>query len=110
VYGLIVHLNVHDGQRDEMIDVLCGSAANMPGYICDVVANDASDDHSVWVTEVWDSEESHTASLSLPAVRNALPLGKQLVASFDRVAVTAPVWIASHASIPELWPPRSRHS
>lgn len=50
----------------------------------------------IWVTEVWESEESHTASLSLPAVRNAIPLGKQLIASFDQVAVTAPAWSASH--------------
>ena len=96
LYGLIVRLTVHDGKRDEMIDVLRGSARNMPGCICYVVANDVSDARSSWVTAVCESEESHTASLSLPAVRNAIPFGKQLVASYDRVAATAPVWSASH--------------
>ena len=100
MYGLIVRLTVHDGKRDAMIDVLRASAGNMPGCICYVVAKDVSDARTIWVTEVWDSEESHTASLSLPAVRNAIPLGKQLVASFDRVAVTEPAWGASHAVVP----------
>lgn len=52
-----------------MIDVLRQSAGEMSGCICYVVAKDVNDDRSIWVTEVWDCEESHTASLSLPAVR-----------------------------------------
>jgi len=32
---------------------------------------------------------------ALPAVRNAIPFDKELVASFNRVALTAPVWNAS---------------
>lgn len=107
MYGLIVRLTAHDGKRDEMIDLLRQSAGNMPGCLCYVVAKDATDPHSIWVTEVWDSEENHTASLSLPAVRNAIPLGRQLVAAFDRVAVTAPVWAASHAHASDVLLPAS---
>lgn len=41
MYGLIVRLTVHDGERDEMIDVLRESAGNMPGCFCYVVARDS---------------------------------------------------------------------
>jgi quinol monooxygenase YgiN len=44
------------------------------------------------VTEVWDSDASHDASLLLPAVKNAVPQARAIVASFEKVAVTSPVW------------------
>jgi quinol monooxygenase YgiN len=97
MYGLIVRLTARDGKRDQLIDVLRESAGDMPGCICYVVAKDAVDERSLWVTEVWDSKESHTASLSLPAVRTAMPLGKELISSFKRIATTEPAWCASHA-------------
>ena len=49
-------------------------------------------ENTIWVTEVWDSMASHDASLSLPAVKNAIPRGKALVSSFEKIAVTNPVW------------------
>jgi quinol monooxygenase YgiN len=97
MYGLIVRLTARNGKRDQLIDVLRESAGDMPGCICYVVAKDAVDERSLWVTEVWDSKESHTASLSLPAVRTAMPLGKELISSFERIATTEPAWCASHA-------------
>jgi quinol monooxygenase YgiN len=97
MYGLIVRLTAHEGKRDQMIDVLRQSAGEMPGCLCYVVAKDAADARSIWVTEVWDTEQSHDASLSLPAVRSAIPLGKQLVSSFEEIATTVPAWCASHA-------------
>lgn len=97
MYGLIVRLTTHDGKRDQMIDVLRHSAGEMPGCLCYVVAKDAIDARSIWVTEVWDSDQSHRASLSLPAVRSAVPLGKQLISSFEEIASTVPAWCASHA-------------
>jgi quinol monooxygenase YgiN len=92
MWGLIVKLTILPGRRDEMVGVLKGSAANMPGCLSYVVAKDSADENVVWVTEVWDSMASHNASLSLPAVKNAIPLGKALVSNFERVAVTTPVW------------------
>jgi len=92
MWGMIAKLTLLPGKRDEMIDVLRASAADMPGCLSYVVAKDAADENMLWVTEVWDSQASHDASLSLPAVKNAIPRGKTLVASFERVAVTTPVW------------------
>jgi quinol monooxygenase YgiN len=56
------------------------------------VAKDAADENTIWVTEVWDSMASHDASLSLPAVQNAMPRAKAVVSNFERIAVTSPAW------------------
>ena len=64
----------------------------MPGCLSYIVAKDSAEENTLWVTEVWDSVASHDASLSLPAVRNAIPRAKAIVRSFDKIAVTSPAW------------------
>jgi quinol monooxygenase YgiN len=92
MWGLIAKITVLPSKREEMIEILRESAANMPGCLSYVVAKDAADENTIWVTEVWDSEASHDVSLSLPAVKNAIPRGKAAVSNFERIAVTSPVW------------------
>jgi quinol monooxygenase YgiN len=92
MYGLIVRLNAVPGKREEFIGILKEGTAGMPGCLSYVVAGDSVDENAIWVTEVWDSMASHDASLSLPAVKNAVAQAKPLIASFDKVAVTSPVW------------------
>jgi len=92
MYGLIVKLTVVSGKRDEMIGILKESAADVPGCLSYVVAKDSSDENAIWVTEVWESITSHDASLALPSVKNAMLRGRALVSSFDKIAVTSPVW------------------
>jgi len=85
MYGLIVKLTAVGGKREELIKLLTGAAVDMPGCFSYVVAKDAADENVIWVTEVWDSQASHDASLSLPAVKNAIPQSKARVAAFDRI-------------------------
>ena len=92
MYGLIVKLTIAPGKREDMIAILKESAADMPGCYSYIVAKDAADKNVLWVTEVWDSEASHDASASLPAVKKAIPQGKELVTGFEKIAVTTPVW------------------
>lgn len=87
---------IREGLRDEMIEILKENAVNMPGCFSYVVAKDAADENTIWVTEVWDSMASHEASLSLPAV-NAIPRGTAIVSNFEGIAVTNPVWRAGLA-------------
>lgn len=91
MYGLIAKITAVAGRREEFIGVLTISADKMPGCVSYIVAKDAMDDNVIWVTEVWDSANSHDASLTLPAVQNAVAQAKSLVAGFEKVAVTAPV-------------------
>ncbi len=43
------------------------------------------------VTEVWDSAASHKASLSLPAVQQAIAKGRPLIAGFGERFETRPL-------------------
>lgn len=45
----------------------------------------------MWVTEVWVSEEAHSASLGLPSVRDAITRGRPLIAGFGERYVTRPI-------------------
>jgi quinol monooxygenase YgiN len=92
MYGLIAKLTTVPGQREKMIGILKESASGMPGCVSYVVAKDSANENVLWVTEIWDSVASHDASLSLPAVRKAIPRAKPIVSRFEKIAVTTPVW------------------
>src|SRR5262249_25510478 len=77
MWGVIAKLTLLPGKRDEMVGILKDSAADMPGCLSYVVAKDAADENTIWVTEVWKSMTSHDASLSLPVVKNAIPRGER---------------------------------
>lgn len=91
MYGLIGKMLAAPGRRDELIAILLDGVAGMPGCLSYVVARDGADADAVWITEVWDSESSHRASLSLPSVRQAIALGRPLIAGFGDSVRTEPV-------------------
>jgi len=91
MYGLIGKMTAIAGKRDELISILLEGVAGMPGCLSYVVAKDPADANALWITEVWDSEQSHKASLSLPDVKQAITRGKPLIAGFSNGTVTEPV-------------------
>jgi quinol monooxygenase YgiN len=91
MYGLIGKLLSAPGRRDELIRLLLDGSADMPGCLSYIVAADATDSNAIWITEAWDSEASHQASLSLPQVRNAITMGKPMIAGFGERFVTTPL-------------------
>jgi quinol monooxygenase YgiN len=91
MYGLIGKMTAVSGQRDALIAILLEGIRAMPGCLSYIVAKDPRDDTSIWITEVWDSKESHAASLSLPAVRQAITRAKPLIAAFGDSVTTDPV-------------------
>ncbi len=90
-YGLIGKMTALPGRRDDLIAILLGGVSGMPGCLSYVVARDGADADAIWITEVWDSAASHTASLSLPSVRAAIAKGRPLIAGFGSSTVTAPI-------------------
>ena len=66
MYGLIGKMSAVPGQRDALAAILLGSTGSMPGCLSYVIATDPADADALWITEVWDSAESHKASLALP--------------------------------------------
>jgi quinol monooxygenase YgiN len=91
MFGLIGKMTAVPGQRDALIAILLEGVAEMPGCHSYIVAKDPSDANAIWITEVWDSKASHEASLSLPAVREAITRGKPLIAGFGDSFITTPV-------------------
>lgn len=91
MYGLIGKMMAVPGKRAELIAVLLEGIASMPGCLSYVVAEDTEDPNAIWITEVWDSKASHDASLSLPAVKQAIAKGKPLIAGVSDSFVTRPV-------------------
>ena len=63
----------------------------MPGCLSYIVAKDPTDADAIWITEVWDSEASHKASLSMPSVRKAIERAKPIIAGFGEHFVTEPI-------------------
>jgi quinol monooxygenase YgiN len=91
MYGLIGKMTAVAGQRDALIAILLEGVAGMPGCLSYVVAKDPADANAIWITEVWDSQDSHKASLSLPSVKQAIARGRPLIAGFGESTVTEPV-------------------
>ena len=91
MFGLIGKMNAAAGQRDALIAILLEGTEAMPGCLSYIIAKDPADANAIWITEVWDTEASHKASLSLPAVQAAIAKGKPMIAGFGERFVTAPV-------------------
>ncbi|MFD2367863.1 putative quinol monooxygenase [Pseudoduganella sp. GCM10020061] len=91
MYGLIGQMKALPGARDKLVAILLEGVSGMPGCLSYVVANDPLDSNSIWITEVWESQELHRMSLSLPSVQNAIQQGKPLIAGFGERFVTTPV-------------------
>jgi quinol monooxygenase YgiN len=91
MYGLIGKMKVLAGQRDAMMHILLDSTGDMPGCLSYIIAKDSADPDALWVTEVWDSQASHKASLSLPSVQQAIARARPLIAGFGERFETEPV-------------------
>jgi quinol monooxygenase YgiN len=90
MYGLIGKVTVAPGQRDALAAILLEGGQAMPGCLSYIVATDPVDADGLWITEVWDNEESHHASLSLPAVQAAIAKGRPMIAGFSNRVETVP--------------------
>ncbi len=91
MYGLIGKLLSMPGKRDELIAILMENATKMPGCLSYIIAKDAADANAIWVTEVWEDQDKHKASLSLPGVQQAITKAKPIIAGFGERFVTEPV-------------------
>lgn len=91
MYGLISKITTVSGQRDALASILVDGTGSMPGCLSYVVASDPADNNGLWITEVWDNETSHKASLSLPAVQAAIAKGRPMIAGFSNRVETVPI-------------------
>ena len=91
MYGLIGKMVASPGNRDALAGIILGGTGAMPGCLSYVIAKDPREADALWITEVWDSAESHKASLSLPSVREAITKARPLIASFGDSVQSEPI-------------------
>ena len=98
MFGMIGKITALPGQRDALAAILTQGASTMPGCLSYIVSRDLANVDVLWVSEVWESEASHKASLALPSVREAIAKGRPLIASFETSARLEPV--GGHGLVP----------
>lgn len=91
MYGLIGKMTAVAGERDTLANAMLEGTTAMPGCLSYIIAHDSGDPDSLWITEVWDSKESHAASLALPSVKAAIAIGRPLIAGFSNRVETTPI-------------------
>ncbi|MCS0493653.1 antibiotic biosynthesis monooxygenase [Ancylobacter sp. MQZ15Z-1] len=91
MYGLIGRMVAVAGRREELLDILLSQISDMPGCRSYVIARDPAHEDGIWISEVWDSAESHKASLALPAVQATITKARPLIAGFDNRHETEPL-------------------
>ena len=91
MFGMIGKMTVADGKRDAAIAALLDSVAAMPGCLSYIVATDTADANAIWITEAWDSKESHDASLKLPEVQATIAKARGFITGMTPTAITTPV-------------------
>lgn len=91
MFGIIGQMLTTDGDRDRLIEILLDGTRDMPGCRVYAISKDAEDANALWITEFWDSEEAHRASLELPGVQAAISEGRPLIKGFGARHTVMPV-------------------
>jgi quinol monooxygenase YgiN len=90
-YGLYAKLVARPGLRDALVSILLRDLSGLRALGCELyVVNLAENDpDAVWVTEVWASRDAHRASLTVPAVKQAIAEAMPLLTGeFEQVELT----------------------
>ncbi len=90
MYGLIGKMLAAPGKREELLAIMLEGNAAMPGCLSYVIARDPASEDGIWITEVWDSKDSHAASLQLPHVQATIAKARPLIAGFGERFETEP--------------------
>ncbi|GLQ08889.1 hypothetical protein GCM10007913_08210 [Devosia yakushimensis] len=91
MHGLIGKMLAAPGKREELLAIMLEGNDAMPGCISYVIARDPASEDGIWITEVWDSKESHAASLQLPHVQATIARAKPMIAGFGDYFATEPL-------------------
>ena len=91
MYGLIGKMTATPGNRDALAAALLEGLNDMPGCLSYIVAEDPEDADALWITEVWDSPDSHQASLALPQVQAAITRARPVIAGLSDRQETRPI-------------------
>lgn len=83
LFGMYGKLTAHAGRRDALVESLLQAAdlmKSVPGCLLYVVNTCEDEPDAVYVTELWQDEAAHGASLSIPGVRDLVTRTMPLLA------------------------------
>jgi len=83
MYGLIGKMKAHPGQRDALVAHLLNAAdflRSLDGCYLYVIHTATDDPDTVWVTEVWRSQDDHRGSLAYEEVKLIIAAARPLIA------------------------------
>ncbi len=84
LFGLFGKMIANDGKRDALAANLLRAAELMkgvPGCLLYVINTSVDEPNAVWITEIWQDQAAHGASLSMPGVRDLIKETMPLLAS-----------------------------
>lgn len=91
MYGLIGRMLATPGKREELLAIMLEGNGAMPGCISYIIARDPKSEDGIWITEVWESKDSHGACLQLPHVKATIAKARAIIAGFDQFIETEPM-------------------
>lgn len=86
-YALCGKFIVEPRDRDALVTILSTAAdlmAQAEGCRAYIVYTETADDSAVWVTELWDSQDAHDQSLTLPGVSNLIAQARPLIRGIEQ--------------------------
>ncbi len=90
-YGLIVEIEVVADKRDELVTILDKAFVDIPGILNHIISISKDKPDTIWVTEVWENKEAHTASFEIPSVKSAMAVGRTMITNIGQRIETYPV-------------------
>ena len=91
MYGLIGKMLAAPGKREDLLAILLENVGAMPGCLSYIIARDPDSEDGIWITEAWDSKESHAGSLQLPQVQATIAKARPIIAGFGERFETEPL-------------------
>ena len=93
-YGCYVKFTARTGKRDALVELLLRAAEGVksaPGCELYLINIALSEPESVWVTEVWRSQQEHDASLTIAGAQELIQQALPLLAARPEKIDLAPV-------------------
>lgn len=72
--------------RENVASIIANGAKAMPGCALYSISLDRDNDNLIWVYELWESEQSHAASVNLPSVSEAIAKAHPFLVGVEPVA------------------------
>jgi quinol monooxygenase YgiN len=88
-FGLYGKFTVKEGERDSLVNILLEATESMGNLDeCEIYLVNISDDepNSVFVYEVWSSENAHQASLSLETTQALIKRAMPIITGMERIS------------------------